>query len=120
VYLKNPGVQTTVQRIRTDDPRTKIEKLAHVTNYIFDRGYLLPKFRSSIYWQTACGKTVKEDVSIMEALEFGEGSSEDRPLRLVVGKLDHTSSPSLLAHAIADIDHYHGKNPFDPKCHCCP
>ncbi|KAL4246587.1 hypothetical protein ABKN59_008460 [Abortiporus biennis] len=59
-------------------------KLAHLTNYIFHQGYLAPKLRTKVYWQNVCGKNIEEHAEVFEVLSTGEGSSEDKPIRLVI------------------------------------
>jgi len=75
---------TTTQRIRLDLPDFKCERLAHITNYIFAKGYLPSKTRSLVSWKGACGKHVEESTKVEDVLSLGEGVSEDKPLRLVI------------------------------------
>ena len=62
-----------------------MECLGHVTNYIFAQGYLPSKVRSLVSWKNACGKHIDESEKVEELLSRGEGTREEKPLRLVVG-----------------------------------
>lgn len=87
VYLHNTGTGHIVaQRVKFETFETKFEKLAHLTNYIFNEGYLAPKLRASVYWEGVCGKRVDENALVNDLLCSGEGISEDQPLRLVIGR----------------------------------
>lgn len=79
--------QTATQRVRLDLPHVKLECLGHVTNYIFAQGYLPSKVRSLVSWKNACGKHIEESEKVEELLCRGEGTREEKPLRLVVGWL---------------------------------
>jgi hypothetical protein len=78
--------QTATQRIRLDLPHFKCERLAHLTNHIFAKGYLPCHARSLVSWKAACGKHVEENAKVEDVLSWGEGVCEDKPLRLVIGK----------------------------------
>ncbi|KAI0260690.1 hypothetical protein BC834DRAFT_899654 [Gloeopeniophorella convolvens] len=72
------------QRIRLDLPHLKCERLAHVTNHIFAQGYLPSRARSLVSWKGACGKHIDESARVEDVLAWGEGTCEEKPLRLVV------------------------------------
>lgn len=67
-------------------PHTKFERLAHITNHIFAKGYLPSKVRSAVSWKRASGKHVEECVRVDDLLSAGEGVSEEKPLRIVIGR----------------------------------
>ena len=85
VYLRTPRAQAATQRIKLDAPNLKCERLAHVTNHIFAKGYLPANYRSLVHWQGACGKQVDENAKVEDLLSWGEGVSEDKSLRLIIG-----------------------------------
>jgi hypothetical protein len=74
------------QRVKLDNPHFHMEKLAHITNYIFEQGYIAPKFRSMVHWERHCGGRVAEHVLLNELLGHGEGLSEEMPLKLIIGQ----------------------------------
>ena len=84
-YLRTPRAQVATQRIKLDTPHLKSEKLAHITNYIFAKGYLPAKHRSLVHWQGASGKQVNDNAMVEDLLSRGEGVSEDKSLRLIIG-----------------------------------
>ncbi|KAI9443402.1 hypothetical protein H4582DRAFT_1190156 [Lactarius indigo] len=83
-YLHDRHSHTSVQRIRLDLPHTKFERLAHITNHIFAKGYLPNKVRSAVSWKRASGRHIAENARVDDLLSSGEGVSEDKPLRLVI------------------------------------
>ncbi|KAI9429741.1 hypothetical protein H4582DRAFT_2072453 [Lactarius indigo] len=85
-YLHDRHSHTSVQRIRLDLPDNKFERLAHLTNHIFAKGYLPNKVRSAVSWKSASGKHIEENARVDDVLSLGEGVSEDKPLRLVIGR----------------------------------
>lgn len=85
-YVNGVHPQSATQRIRLDLPHFKCERLAHITNHIFAKGYLPSKTRSLVTWKGACGKHIEESVKVEEVLSWGEGLSESKPLRLVIGE----------------------------------
>ena len=85
-YLHDRHSHTSVQRFRLDLAHIKFERLAHLTNHIFAKGYLPNKVRSAVSWKRASGKHIEEHVKVDDLLSFGEGASEDKPLRLVIGR----------------------------------
>ena len=68
-------------------PHVKLECLGHVTNYIFTQGYLPCNVRSLVSWKNACGMHIEESEKVEDLLRRGEGTREEKPLRLVVGQL---------------------------------
>ncbi|KAI9443397.1 hypothetical protein H4582DRAFT_2197168 [Lactarius indigo] len=76
---------STTQRIRLDLPHAKLECLGHVTNHIFAQGYLPCNVRSLVSWKDACGSHIEECEKVEVLLSRGEGTCEEKPLRLVVG-----------------------------------
>jgi hypothetical protein len=85
-YLHDRHSNTSVQRFRLDLPHTKLECLAHLTNHIFAKGYLPSNVRSAVSWKSTSGKHIEENASLDYVLSLGEGVSEDKPLRLVIGE----------------------------------
>ncbi|KAF8895640.1 hypothetical protein BD779DRAFT_1609136 [Infundibulicybe gibba] len=83
-YIHNPTAHHATQRIKLNEH--KLELMAHITNHIFAQGYLAPHLRSLVHWQNPCGKRVDEHVRVAEVLAWGEGISEVKPLRLVIGR----------------------------------
>lgn len=84
-YTNGVHPHTTTQRFRLDSPLFKSERLTHLTDHIFAKGYLPCKARSLVSWKGACGKHVEENANVQEVLSGGEGLSEEKPLRLVIG-----------------------------------
>ena len=85
IYTHNPHAKVVTQRIKFAGVERRFERLAHVTNYIFAQGFLPSKYRAVVYWQRPCGKRVNEFAVVDEILVAGEGTSEEKPLRLVIG-----------------------------------
>ncbi|KAF9493622.1 hypothetical protein BDN71DRAFT_1082659 [Pleurotus eryngii] len=88
-YVNSPTGHVVAQRIKFDTAQVNgapFEKLAHVTNHIFRQGYLPARFRSLVHWEGSCGKRLSEGSSFPEVFAEGFGATEERPLRLVIGK----------------------------------
>jgi len=83
-YVHCGHPHTATQRIRLDVPHFKCERLAHLTNHIFAKGYLPCKARSLVSWKAACGKHIEESVKVEEVFSWGEGLCESKPLCLVI------------------------------------
>ena len=84
-YLNSVHQVTATQRIRLDLPTFKCERLAHLTNHIFAKGYLPAKMRSFVSWKGTCGKYIEESVKVEDVFSWDEGLCETKPLRLVIG-----------------------------------
>lgn len=84
MYPHNHGAPTVAQRVKLTALPIKMERLAHVTNHIFEQGFLVPRLRTAVHWQNVCGLKLEEHVRIEDILAWGEGTCEDKPLRLVV------------------------------------
>ncbi|KAI0252140.1 hypothetical protein BJV78DRAFT_1281914 [Lactifluus subvellereus] len=78
---------TATQRFRLEMPDFKCERLAHITNYIFAKGYLPSKTRSLVSWKAASGKVIEESAKVEDVLSWGEGVCEEKPLCLVIVEL---------------------------------
>ena len=68
-------------------------KMAHLTNYIFQQGYIAKHLRSKVHWEReregGCekkGEKIEEHVELVHVLGEGEGVSEERCLRFVIGE----------------------------------
>lgn len=89
VFLKSPNAHASVQRINivdVSDPCGKLERLAHVANYVFRKGFLPANVRSLVHWEDACKRRIEEHVCVKDVLcDRGVGKDEDTPLRLVIG-----------------------------------
>ncbi|KAI5836282.1 hypothetical protein K523DRAFT_367611 [Schizophyllum commune Tattone D] len=82
-HLDQPSAKTVAQRVRlTEAPH--IRRLAHVTNYVFQEGYLPPHVRPFVYWQGICGRRIEDHIPVEDLLKWGEGINEDKALKLVV------------------------------------
>ena len=88
-YTVAVGTPPVTQRIRLDALHPfkcgVRPRVAHVTNYVFDKGFLAAHLRARVHWEAHCGKDVGEHVDLFELLTAGEGVCEERPLVLVVG-----------------------------------
>ncbi|KAH7925591.1 hypothetical protein BV22DRAFT_1088751 [Leucogyrophana mollusca] len=93
VYTSNTIGTVVTQRVRLDNPATKFDMVAHLSNHIFNNGYLPAHLRSVVYWQGSCGRKIEEHERLNGLLTAGDGSSEASPLRLVI---DHV--PVLSPH----------------------
>ena len=89
-YLHCGHPHTATQRFRLDLPDFKCERLAHITNYIFAKGYLPCKARCLVSWKGASGKHVEENVKVEDVLSWGGGTCSEKPLRLVIGEYPWT------------------------------
>ena len=85
-YVNGVHPHTATQRFRLDSRHLKCERLTHLTNHIFAKGYLPRKARSFVFWKGACGKHVKENTEVEDILSWDEGLSEEKPLHLVIGE----------------------------------
>lgn len=89
VFLKCPNAHAAVQRIdlsEAADPCGKLERLAHVANFVFRKGFLPANVRSRVHWEDACKRHIEEHVCVKDVLcERDVGKNEDKPLRLVIG-----------------------------------
>lgn len=86
-YADGAHPDTATQRFRLDPPHC--ERLTHLTEHIFAKGYLPCKARSLVSWKGACGKHVKENAEVEDVLSWGEGLCEEKPLRLVISESRH-------------------------------
>ena len=96
MYKHNPTAPVVTQRIKLPAYPTsttgcpvavpvKMERLAHLTNYIFSQGYVAAKYRTVVHWEGLCGKKIEEATSVEEVLGWGVGGCEEKPLKLVIG-----------------------------------
>ena len=85
-YVNGVHPNTATQRFHLDSLHFSCERLTHLTNHIFAKGYLPCKVRSLVSWKGASGKHLKENAEIEDVLSWGEGLCEERPLRLVIGE----------------------------------
>ncbi|KAH9980077.1 hypothetical protein BGW80DRAFT_1248373 [Lactifluus volemus] len=83
-YVHAGHLHTATQRFRLDLPHLKCERLAHLTNHIFAKGYLPAKTRSLVCWKAPCGKVLDECTKVEDVLALGEGVCEGKALRLVI------------------------------------
>lgn len=96
VYLHSHTSQpAATQRIKLNEYPAKFELLAHVSNYIFEQGFLVPKLRSAVHWEKSCGSRVGENVCVNTLLLEGQGTCEDKPLKLIISKTKRPPPPSL-------------------------
>lgn len=104
-YVHAVHTHTATQRIRLDLPHFKCERLAHITNHIFAKGYLPSNTRSLVSWKGACGKHIEESTKVEDVLTWGEGHCEGKPLRLVIGEFPSKSNCAIhsLVHANGDV-----------------
>jgi hypothetical protein len=93
-YVNAIHPHTATQRLHLDSPHFKCERLTHLTNHIFSKGYLPGKARFLVSWKGACGKDVKENAKVEDVLSWGEGLCEEKPLRLVIGESRRTNLSS--------------------------
>ncbi|KAG5646014.1 hypothetical protein DXG03_004616 [Asterophora parasitica] len=86
VYRHNASAPAVVQRVKLVGTEThgRLELLANVTNHIFKEGFLAAKLRPLVHWETPCGNKFEEHIRVQEILAGGVGSSEEKPLRLIV------------------------------------
>ncbi|TDL22171.1 hypothetical protein BD410DRAFT_788881 [Rickenella mellea] len=84
VYKHNPTEHVVTQRVKLDAAEKRLDILAHVTNHIFRNGFLPAHLRSKVYWQGKCGKVLEEHLCVEHVLGWGDGKSEETPLRLVI------------------------------------
>ena len=98
-YLDNRHPHTAIQRIRLDLPHLKCERLAHLTNHIFAKGYLPRKARSLVTWKSPRGKHIEESAKVEDLLTWGEGVCETKPLRLEIG--EPLRDPYMLSRSLA-------------------
>ena len=89
VYKHNPHAPAVVQRVKlvagAGEVPVKFDRLAHVTNHIFGKGFVAAKFRPVVHWEGLCGKKIEEFHNVQEVLSWGVGHCEEKPLRLIIG-----------------------------------
>lgn len=95
VHLHNAAAPVVTQRVKFHAD-LRLEKVAHLTNHIFNQGYLAPRLRSCVSWQGVCGKKIQEHASVQELLSWGEGASEEKAIRLIIGKSLHRAIRTFL------------------------
>jgi hypothetical protein len=93
-YVNGVHPHTATQRSRLDSPHFKFERLTHLANHIFAKGYLPCEERSLVSWEGAYGKHLKENAKVEEVLSWNDGLCEEKPLRLVIGKSRSTNLSS--------------------------
>lgn len=128
VYRYNTGTQHVTQRIKLapGPSAPKLERLANVTNHIFNQGFLTANLRPVVHWQESCGKKIEESVLMQEVLSWGEGTCEERPLRLFIDSLPAHTCPCPPVyevprqdHGCAPIHHHRGCHTAAQVCgHC--
>lgn len=88
-YVHSAGKVAVTQRVKLDALHPYQAgvrpKLAHITNHIFDHGFLGAHFRSRVHWEGVCGKRVEEHHDLFELLSHGEGICEEKAMKLVIG-----------------------------------
>lgn len=97
VYKHTPRAHAATQRVKLashvahhaagHNHHVSPERLAHITNFIFAQGYLPANVRSCVYWEGICGRRLGESIGVHDLLMSGEGASEDKALRLIIGKI---------------------------------
>jgi hypothetical protein len=86
VYVHTPRAHAATQRIRLGAAGcAPHDHLAHITNHIFAHGYLPVRVRACVYWEAPDGRRVSEETHVRELLAAGEGVSEERALKLLIG-----------------------------------
>ena len=87
VYTHSARAHNATQRIKLDALHHSVchDRLAHITNYVFAQGYLPAHVRPCVYWEAPCGRRLGEVAHVEELLGAGEGCSEAKALRLVIG-----------------------------------
>ncbi|KXN81490.1 hypothetical protein AN958_04536 [Leucoagaricus sp. SymC.cos] len=83
-YVHSPEAKVSTQRVRLNQG-IKFEHIAHLTNYVFNQGYLPGPYRPLVHWETQCGKKLAEDALVVGALGNGFGATDGKAIRLVVG-----------------------------------
>ena len=97
VYKHKPAAPVVMQRIKLPAFPTatdgcpavvpvKMERVAHLTNYIFSQGYVAAKYRTVVHWEGPCGKKIEETTCVEAVLGCGVGGCEEKPLKLVIGR----------------------------------
>ncbi|KAI0344414.1 hypothetical protein BDW22DRAFT_1045733 [Trametopsis cervina] len=87
------GTALVKQRVKVEALHTAActvhPKVAHLTNHIFQQGYLAKHLRSRVHWETIGGKRIEEHGDLLELLAVGEGVAEDKTLRLMIDDYFH-------------------------------
>ncbi|KAI0317618.1 hypothetical protein OF83DRAFT_1171823 [Amylostereum chailletii] len=84
IYKHTPRAHAATQRVKLTAHH---ERLAHITNFVFAQGYLPSNVRPCVYWEGVDGGRLAESMNVREVLAAGEGISEEKSLRLVIGML---------------------------------
>ena len=62
------------------------DDLEDVLDYIFNEGFVEPKYRPVSWWEKTCGEKVKGSLNVDELLSQGVGKCEETALRLIIGQ----------------------------------
>ncbi|KAI0284107.1 hypothetical protein BC826DRAFT_875980, partial [Russula brevipes] len=65
-YMHCGHPHTATQCIHLNLPLSKCERLAHLTNHIFAKGYLPSKACTLVSWKAARGKQIEESIKVEE------------------------------------------------------
>jgi hypothetical protein len=84
--------QVTAQLIDVSDA-AQLFDLEDVLDYIFQQGFVDPKWRSVAWWEECTFVRLKASHAVQELLARGAGSTPASALRLVIGKLCQFLSP---------------------------
>lgn len=89
-YVHNPTAPQVTQRVKLDALQPYVcgvrPRLAHVSNFVFERGFLAAHLRARVHWERPCRTRIEEHADLFEILGFGEGIVEEKAIRLVVGE----------------------------------
>ena len=79
--------QVTAQLIDVSDA-AQLFDLEDVLDYIFQQGFVDPKWRSVAWWEECTSVRLKASHAVQELLARGAGNTPASALRLVIGMLD--------------------------------
>jgi hypothetical protein len=77
--------QVTAQLIDVSDA-TQLFDLEDVLDYIFQQGFVDPKWRSVAWWEECTSLRLKASHAVQELLARGAGNTPASALRIVIGR----------------------------------
>ncbi|KXN80656.1 hypothetical protein AN958_08934 [Leucoagaricus sp. SymC.cos] len=84
-HVNTPEAKVSTQRVRLNQG-IKFEHIAHLTNYVFNQGYLPSRYRPLVHWETQCGKKLAEDALVVDVWNRGFGVTYGKPIILIIGR----------------------------------
>jgi hypothetical protein len=102
--------QVTAQLIDVSDA-AQLFDLEDVLDYIFQQGFVDPKWRSVAWWEECTSVRLKASHAVQELLARGAGNTPASALRLVIGKFRQFLFPFPLEYVRLKHDRMYSGHP---------